>query len=55
LLMDLPFYHQLLGHLIVNKITLRQLQSLCGSLAFCAKALPAGRAFSRRLCLACER
>ena len=38
-----------------KKITLRQLQSLCGSLAFCARALPAGRAFSRRLYLACER
>ena len=38
-----------------KKITLRQLQSLCGSLAFCARALPAGRAFSRRLYLACDR
>ena len=38
-----------------KKITLRQLQSLCGSLAFCARALPAGRAFSRRLYLACAR
>ncbi|XP_063426544.1 uncharacterized protein LOC134710223 isoform X1 [Mytilus trossulus] len=35
-----------------KKITLRDLQSLCGSLAFCAKALPAGRAFSRRIYLA---
>ena len=38
-----------------KKITLRQLQSLCGSLAFCTRALPAGRAFSRRLYLACNR
>jgi hypothetical protein len=35
-----------------NKVTLRGLQSLCGSLAFCSKALPAGRAFSRRIYLA---
>jgi hypothetical protein len=35
-----------------KKITLRQLQSLCGSLACCARALPAGRAFNRRtICL----
>ena len=34
------------------KITLKQLQSLCDSLAFCTRALPAGRAFSRRLYLA---
>jgi hypothetical protein len=26
-----------------KKITLRQLQSLCGSLALCARALPAGQ------------
>jgi len=32
-----------------KKVTLRDLQSLCGSLAFCSKALPAGRAFSRRI------
>lgn len=32
-----------------KKITLRELQSLCGNLAFCSKALPAGRAFSRRI------
>jgi len=37
-----------------KKITL-QLQSLCGSLAFCLRALPAGRAISRRLYLACDR
>lgn len=30
-----------------KKVTLKQLQSLCGLLAFCTKALPAGRAFSR--------
>jgi hypothetical protein len=30
-----------------KKVTLKELQSICGSLAFCAKALPAGRAFSR--------
>jgi hypothetical protein len=35
-----------------KKVTLRDLQSLCGSLAFCSKALPAGRAFSRRIYLA---
>ena len=33
-------------------MTLRDLQSLCGSLAFCSKALPAGRAVSRRIYLA---
>jgi hypothetical protein len=38
-----------------KKITLRQLQSLCGSLALCVRALPAGREFSRRLYLACDR
>ena len=27
-----------------KKVTLKKLQSICGSLAFCAKALPAGRA-----------
>ena len=32
-----------------SKVTLRTLQSLIGSLAFCTKALPAGRAFSRRI------
>jgi hypothetical protein len=32
-----------------KKVTLKQLQSLCGLLAFCTKALPAGRAFSRQL------
>ena len=32
-----------------KKVTLKSLQSLTGSLAFCTKALPAGRAFSRRL------
>ena len=32
-----------------SKVTLRTLQSLAGSLAFCTKALPAGRAFSRRI------
>ena len=34
-----------------KKVTLRDLQSLCGSLAFCSKALPAGRAFSRQIYL----
>ena len=33
------------------KVTLKQLQSLCRSLTFCTRALPAGRAFNRRLCL----
>ena len=32
-----------------SKVTLRTLQSLAGSLAFCTKALPAGRAISRRI------
>lgn len=32
-----------------KKITLKCLQSLTGSLAFCTRALPAGRTFSRRL------
>lgn len=31
-----------------KKITLQQLQSLCGLLAFCGRALPAARAFIRR-------
>ena len=35
-----------------KKVTLKQLQSLCGSLAFCTHALSAGRAFNRRLYLA---
>ena len=35
-----------------KKVTLKQLQSLCGRLAFCSRALPSGRAFSRRLYLA---
>jgi hypothetical protein len=35
-----------------KKVTLKQLQSLCGSLAFCTRALPAGRVFCRRLYLA---
>lgn len=33
-----------------EKVTLRELQSLVGSLNFCAKAIPAARAFSRRFC-----
>ncbi|VDI81167.1 Hypothetical predicted protein [Mytilus galloprovincialis] len=33
----------------MKKVTLKELQSICGSLAFCTKALPAGRAFSCRL------
>ena len=32
-----------------KNVTLKQLQSLCGSFAFCTRALPADRAFSRRL------
>jgi hypothetical protein len=32
-----------------SKVTLRTLQSLAGSLAFCTKELPAGRDFSRRI------
>lgn len=35
-----------------KKVTLKQLQSLCGSLAFCTRTIPAGRAFSRRLYMA---
>ena len=35
-----------------KKVTLRDLQSLCGSLAFCSKALPAGRALNRQIYLA---
>jgi hypothetical protein len=35
-----------------KKVTLNQLQSLCGLLAFCTKALPAGRAFRRQLYMA---
>jgi len=38
-----------------KKVTLKELQSICGSLAFCTKALPAGRAFSRRLYMATTR
>ena len=35
-----------------KKVTLKQLQSLCGSLAFCTRRLPAGRASNSRLYLA---
>lgn len=35
-----------------KKVTLKRLQSLCGTLAFCTRAIPAGRAFSRRLYMA---
>lgn len=35
-----------------KKVTLKKLQSLCGVLAFCTRAIPAGRAFSRRLYMA---
>jgi hypothetical protein len=35
-----------------KKVALKQLQSLCGLLAFCTKALLAGRAFSRQLYMA---
>ena len=31
-----------------NKITLKELQSLAGSLALCSKGLPSARAFNRR-------
>jgi hypothetical protein len=34
-----------------KKVTLKQLQSLCGSFTFCTRALPAGRAFIRRMYL----
>ena len=39
----------------MKKVTLKELQSICGSLAFCTKALPAGRAFSCRLYMATTR
>ena len=32
-----------------KKVTLKHLQSLAGSLAFCTRAFPAGRTFSRRI------
>jgi hypothetical protein len=32
-----------------KKVTLKKLQSLCGVLAFCTRAIPAGRTLSRRL------
>ena len=32
-----------------KKVTLKKLQSLCGVLAFCTRAISAGRAFSRRV------
>jgi hypothetical protein len=35
-----------------KKVTLKELQSMCCSLACCAKTLPAGRAVSRRLYMA---
>jgi hypothetical protein len=35
-----------------KKVTLKQLQSLCGLLSFCTSALPSGRAFNRRLFMA---
>jgi hypothetical protein len=35
-----------------KKVKLKKLQSLCGVLAFCTWAIPAGRAFSRRLYMA---
>jgi hypothetical protein len=35
-----------------KKVTLKKLQSLCGVLAFCTRAIPAGRAFSMRLYMA---
>jgi hypothetical protein len=36
----------------LKKVALKKLQSLCGVLAFCTRAIPAGRAFSRRLFMA---
>jgi hypothetical protein len=33
----------------IKKVTLKKLQSLCGVLAFGTRAIPAGRALSRRL------
>lgn len=33
-----------------TKTTLRELQSLVGTLNFCAKAIPSARAFNRRFC-----
>ena len=41
--------------LLLPKIKLKELQSICGLLAFCVKAIPAGRAFSRRLYMATSR
>ena len=35
--------------LAVKKVTLKEMQSLTGSLAFCAKAMPSARAFIRRM------
>ena len=35
-----------------KKVKLKELESICGSLAFCAKALTAGSAFSPRLYMA---
>ncbi|XP_061194757.1 uncharacterized protein LOC133202910 [Saccostrea echinata] len=40
----------LLEMLQKTKVTLRELQSLVGSLNFCAKAIPSARAFNRRFC-----
>jgi hypothetical protein len=40
----------LLNVLQRRKVTLRELQSLVGSLNFCAKAIPSARAFNRRFC-----
>jgi hypothetical protein len=31
-----------------KEVSLKKLQSLCGVLAFCTRAIPAGRALSRR-------
>ena len=44
----LELKHKLVSLLSKNKTTLKDLQSLCGSLAFFAKALPGSRAFNRR-------
>jgi hypothetical protein len=39
-------------NILFEEDNLKQLQSLCDSLPCCTRALPAGRAFSRRLFLA---
>lgn len=41
--------HQIASILQNSKVTLRNLQSFVGSLAFCVKAMPSARAFARRM------